>query len=141
MDGREIVLRLDLSKLDTSDIEGEPLVDARYVVRTYFERLLNQKDPSVCDERLASDYVDHDAPASMPSGPQSTIDCMRNLFEDRPDYSVIIHDLLVEGKRAALRMEWSWTDRDTGEPHTMDGNVILHLNDRLQFTERWSFYE
>jgi hypothetical protein len=35
--------------------------DPKEVVRTYFDRLLNQRDLSVCDELLAPNYIDHDA--------------------------------------------------------------------------------
>ena len=45
---------------------------AKAVIRRYFDQLLNERDVSVCDELLAPEYVDHDAPPDTPAGPDST---------------------------------------------------------------------
>lgn len=46
-----------------------PSPDPEAVVRRYFHRLLVEHDLSVCEELLAGDYVDHDAPARTPRAP------------------------------------------------------------------------
>jgi predicted ester cyclase len=109
-------------------------------VRAYFQRLLNEKDQTVCDEMLASDYIDHDAPAGTPPGPQGVKAYVSGFLADYPDLFVEIEDL-VEGKnRAAARITWRGTHRRTGVPLHQMGIILFHLNEQGQFIERWSAY-
>jgi len=114
--------------------------DPRQVVLTYFRRLLNDHDLSVCGELLADDYVDHDAPDTSPPGPEPTREFVSAFLHDYPDMSVDIADCLAEGNRVSVRLVWKGTHRTTGEPYTRDGVVILRLNEAGKIAERWSGY-
>jgi len=110
------------------------------LVRAYFQRLLNEKDLSVCDEMLASEYIDHDAPAGTPPGPQNTKAFAAEFLEAYPDMHVEIEDLIAEKNRVAARITWRGTHRTSGELLYQMGIVLLRLNDQGQLVERWSTY-
>lgn len=113
---------------------------AKAVVRQYFHRLLNEKDLLVCDELLAPDYVDHDAPARTLPGPESTKTFVAAFLEEFPDMRVSIEDILAEGDRVAARIVWRGTNKDSGEEYHQMGIAILRLNAAGQLVERWSAY-
>ena len=110
------------------------------IVREYFRRLLNEKDLSVCDEILAHDYVDHDAPDSATPGPASTKLFVSRFLREYPDLRVEIEDIFSEGRKVAARLIWTGTHRESGASYHRIGIVILHLNDSGQITGRWSAY-
>ena len=110
------------------------------IVRDYFHRLLNEKDVSVCDEVLAEDYVDHDAPESTPPGPASTKQFVSGFAREYPDLRIEIKDIFCEGRKVAVRLIWTGTHKKSGASYRRVGIVILHLNERGQITERWSAY-
>jgi predicted SnoaL-like aldol condensation-catalyzing enzyme len=114
---------------------------AKALVREYFQRLLNEKDLSVCDEMLSSDYVDHDAPADTLPGPQSTKEFVTGFLEEYPDMRVDIEDIIAEGNKVAARMVWRGNHRDSGETFHQMGIIILRLDDKGQLAERWSAYK
>ena len=110
------------------------------VIRSYFDRVINQRDLSACTERLAPSYIDHDAPASLPPGPGSTIAYYERYFAEHPLLSVQIEDLLVDGRKASLRLTYEGRDQ-TDTSFSKTGIVIIHLDDNDRFVERWSCYE
>ena len=114
--------------------------DTKALVRGYFHRLLNEKDTSVCDEVLAPDYVDHDAPESTPPGPASTKQFVSGFVRDYPDLSVEIKDIFSEGNKVAVRLVWRGTHRQSGSSYDRSGIVIVHFDENGQMTERWSAY-
>jgi predicted SnoaL-like aldol condensation-catalyzing enzyme len=113
---------------------------AKAIVQRYFETLLNQRDVSVCDELLAPEYVDHDAPADTPAGPESTKAFVATFLADYPDLHVRVVDILAEGHTVAARIIWQGTQRHAGTPLHQTGIVLLHLNEYGQLLERWSGY-
>jgi predicted SnoaL-like aldol condensation-catalyzing enzyme len=113
---------------------------ARATVHRYFDRLLNQHDISVCDELLAPDYIDHDAPPGTPAGPDNTKAFVAALIDTYPDIQVQLADILAEDQQVAARLIWRGTHRHTGAPLHQLGLVIVRLNDRGQLAERWSAY-
>jgi ketosteroid isomerase-like protein len=113
---------------------------AKAVVREYFHRLLNEKDLSVCDELLAHDYVDHDAPPDTPPGPDSTKQFVARFLRDYPDMRVRVEDIIAEGNKVAVRNVWHGTNMKSGEPFRQTGIIILRLNEAGQLAERWSAY-
>lgn len=114
---------------------------AKALVREYFHRLLNDRDISVCDEMLASNYIDHDAPSDTPPGPDSTKQYMAEFLRDHPNTRIQVEDIISEGSKVAVRNVWHITNGETGEEFHRMGIVILHLNDAGQLVERWSAYE
>jgi predicted SnoaL-like aldol condensation-catalyzing enzyme len=113
---------------------------AKTIVRDYFHRLLNQHDVSVCDELLAPEYVDHDAPTGTPPGSGSTTAFVTALIDDYPDIQVRIVDMLAEANKVAARLIWQGHHRQTGAPLHQIGIVMVRLNDHGQIAERWSAY-
>lgn len=125
----------------TLEVMGMKREDAKALVREYFCRLINEHDLSVCDELLADDYVDHDAPADVPPGAGETKRFVTQMRKDCPDLQITVEDVLAEGDRVALRNIWHWTDSESGEKRRRMGILILRLNDAGQIAERWSAYE
>lgn len=117
---------------------NNPPTDER--VRTFFQRLLNEKDLSVCDEMLSADYVDHDALPGTPPGPQSAKEFVAGFVTQYPDMHVAVQEVFAAGNQAAARLEWRGTHRQTGEVFHQVGIVMLRFNDRGQMAERWSAY-
>ncbi|MFH1568791.1 MAG: ester cyclase [Gemmatimonadota bacterium] len=114
--------------------------DVRGVIREYFDRLLNQRDLSVCDELLASGYVDHDGADGRPPGPEETKESVIQLLETYPDMQVEVKEVVVEGDRAAVRLRWRGTHAGTGKVVERQGITMLRLDERGQIAERWSAY-
>ena len=110
------------------------------IVREYLTRLLVDHDLSVCEEMLAGDYVDHDAPEGTPPGPEATRRYAEVMLRDCPDLTVRLHDLVADGHRVAVRAEWLGTDRDTGRRTSTSGLLVIHLNADGRLRERWSAY-
>jgi ketosteroid isomerase-like protein len=110
-------------------------------VREYFERLLNQKDLTVCDELLAANYQDHDAPPDTPPGPTSTKEFVAEFLREYPDVRVTIEDLIAEQDRVAARIVWRGNYRETGAKFLRTGAVVLKIDNDGKIAERWSTYE
>jgi predicted SnoaL-like aldol condensation-catalyzing enzyme len=126
-----------------STLDGVPKQSegVKALVCQYFQRLLNEKDLSVCDEMLSNEYIDHDAPSNVPSGPQSIKEFVARFLEAYPDMHVDVVDLLAEENKVAVRLVWQGHHRETGENFHQAGIIILRLNDQGQFVERWSAYQ
>ena len=110
------------------------------IVRTFFHRLLVQRDLSVCDELLADGYIDHDAPPGTPTGPQPTRQYVTGLLHTYPDLQFGIRDVVAHGRAVAMLATWRGTHRDTGIPMRQTGVVLVYLDERGRLTERWSAY-
>jgi predicted SnoaL-like aldol condensation-catalyzing enzyme len=121
--------------------ENKRLEEAKDLVRQYFQRLLNEKDLSVCDEMLSNEYIDHDAPADTPPGPGSVQSFVAGFLAEYPDMQVEIEDILAEGRQVAARIVWHGHHRETSEVYHQMGIIILRLNREGQFIERWSAYK
>lgn len=116
-----------------------PRPDPEEVVRRYFTRLFQQRDLAVCDELLATDYVDHDAPVTTPPGPTATKEYGAQLLQDVPNLVFDIQELHVDKLAVTIRATWHGTRRD-GTPWAQSGLALIHLNDAGQLVERWSAY-
>ncbi len=114
---------------------------AKALVRNYFQRLLNERDLSVCDERLSSDYIDHDAAPDTPPGPASIKAFVAHFLHEYPDMRIEIEDILAEGDRVAARIVWRGSHRASGEPYHQMGIIILRLDTQGRIAERWSAYK
>jgi ketosteroid isomerase-like protein len=124
--------------MDQGNSVGPEAVKA--LVREYFQRLLNEKDLSACDEMLSSDYVDHDAPSDTLPGPKSTKEFVMRFLGEYPDMRVDIEDIIAEGNKVAVRIVWRGNHRKSGEKFHQMGIIILRLDDNGQLAERWSAY-
>jgi predicted ester cyclase/predicted enzyme related to lactoylglutathione lyase len=116
-----------------------PQPDPEFVVRTYFHRLLVERDLGVCDDLLADDYVDHDAPVDTPPGPSATRTYASAMLTDFPDLRFEVEELVTHGQTVALRATWRGTHRGTRKALRQRGLVFLHVEDG-RLAERWSAY-
>ena len=123
--------------------DGDPTQSdgVKALVNQYFQRLLNEKDLSACDEMLSDEYIDHDAPPDTLPGPQSIKEFVTRFLETYPDMHVDVEDLLVEGNKVAVRLVWQGHDRESGDRFHQEGIIFLRFNDKGQFVERWSAYK
>ena len=131
---------VDLFMLVGGNAAGNQRPDSGERVRVFFQRLLNERDLSACDEMLAADYIDHDAGSDTPPGPESVKKYVAGFLAEYPDLHVEIEDLISTGNRAAARLIWQGTHRQTGDAYHQTGIVMLRLNDHGQLAERWSAY-
>ena len=113
---------------------------AKALVRRYFQRLLNEKDLSACDEMLSGDYVDHDAPPDTPPGPQSVKKFVAGFLAEYPNMHVDILDIVAEGNKVAARLVWRGNHRESGDEFHQMGIIMLRLDDQGRLAERWSAY-
>ncbi|HCR17699.1 MAG TPA: hypothetical protein DIU35_09460 [Candidatus Latescibacteria bacterium] len=114
--------------------------DLKEIAHHYFERLLNGKDLTVCDEVLAESYVDHAAPSGSLRGPEPTKTHVSQMFREIPDLKAEVVDILAESNKVAARVRWTGHCQDSGDPSEKEGIVILHFNADGQMVERWSAY-
>jgi predicted SnoaL-like aldol condensation-catalyzing enzyme len=114
---------------------------AKTIARQYFQRLLNEKDLSVCDELLARDYIDHDTPPETPPGPNETKTFVARFLDNYPDMQVRVEDAIAEGNKVVVRNIWLGTHKESGETFHQMGIVILRFNEAGQIAERWSAYK
>ena len=112
--------------------------DSKTIVREYFDRLLNKKDISVCDELLAPNYIDHDAGPNTPPGPKATKEWVDNFLKQYPDLQVKIKKITAINHRVTAHLIWTGIHKDTAEPYQKTGTVTLQINDHNQIVERWS---
>jgi predicted SnoaL-like aldol condensation-catalyzing enzyme len=113
---------------------------AKALVRHYFQKLLNEKDLSVCDAMLSADYVDHDAPPDTPPGPKSSKEFVAGFLEEYPNMRVDIMDIMAEGNKVAARLAWRGKHRESGDEFHQMGIIMLRLDDTGRLAERWSAY-
>ncbi len=122
-------------------VSGGPPRPAGDLARDYFQRVLNERDLSACDDLLASDYVDHDAPKNAQPGPQGIKDFMAQFLVDYPDLRVEIEDVVSEKHKAALRLVWRGCHRESGAEYHREGMAFLRSDESGKLAERWSMYE
>ncbi|HAA78121.1 TPA: hypothetical protein DCE37_23735, partial [Candidatus Latescibacteria bacterium] len=78
--------------------------------------------------------------AGTPPGPQPTTIYTRNYLEEVPALRIPINDLLVESCKASLRVLYTWIDANSDSTSRIS-IIVLQLNDRDEFVERWSCYD
>ena len=128
----------ELDRLLSEPLSSRPVPSE--VVRQYFRRLFVERDLSVCEELLAPEYIDHDAPAGTPAGPAATRAYAAQMFEDMPDLTVDLHEVHADAGAVMLRASWRGTRRD-GARFQQTGLALVHVSDTGQLLERWSAYQ
>ncbi|MBI1876935.1 MAG: ester cyclase, partial [Chloroflexi bacterium] len=66
------------------------------LIRRFFEEGINQNKPSVFDETLAPNYVNHNMPVPAP-GPEGIKQVISMFFIAFPDFRVMVEDAIAEG--------------------------------------------
>lgn len=119
---------------------GKKMHAYKAIALEYFNKLLNEKDISICDKLLSDDYKDSDAPEGTSPGPKEPKEYVSNFIRTYPDIEVTVKDVITEGNKVALRIVWHGTNKETGEKFHKMGNIILIFNDKGQIRQRWSAY-
>ncbi len=112
------------------DEPGDPAT----IVHAYFHRLLVDRDLAVCDELLAPDYVDHDAPPGTAPGPAATRVYVELMLRDSPELTFELEELVASGNTVAIRAVWRTSEL------RKRGFVFVRLDDEGRLVERWSAY-
>ena len=99
--------------------------------RRFFEEMWSKGNFAILGELVAPDYLDHDAPATSPRGPEGLrqeVTRFRNAFSD---LRFTVEDMVAEGDKVATRITATGThDGDlpglprTGKSATIGGIVI-----------------
>jgi SnoaL-like polyketide cyclase/Glyoxalase-like domain len=122
--------------------EPVPLpLDPSTVVREYFRRLFGERDLTACDELLAPDFVDHDAPEGSPPGPQATRAYLASMFEEYSELAFAIDGLITSDRFVALTATWSGMPLSSGIPWYQTGLVLMYVDGSGRIRERWSTYQ
>ncbi len=114
------------------------MTNSKAIVREYFDRLLNKKDLSVCDELLAPNYVDHDAGPNSPPGPKATKKWVGHFLSQYPDLQIHITKITSQNLRVIAHITWTGTHKDTSELFNKTATAIIKLNNQGQIIERWT---
>ena len=110
--------------------------DPKTIVREYFDRLLNKKDLSVCDELLAPNYIDHDAAPHTPLGPKATKEWVAHFLKQYPNLQIQIKKITSKDQYVTAELTWTGTHKDTAEPYKKTATVTVQLNNHGQIIER-----
>ena len=79
------------------------------LIRRVIDEAFNDGDLDVVAEALATDYLDHQAGAAAPRGPEAFRGFVVAFRATLPDVAVTVEDLVAEGDRVALRVTWRGT--------------------------------
>jgi predicted ester cyclase len=107
----------------------------KFIYRRYIEEIFNEGRLEKLNEFVPPDYVLHDAPHGMPSGPEVIkyiVAMFRGAF---PDLKITLDDLIVEGDLVAARSTLRGTHRGmifgipaTGRAVTMPGLTMVRIS-------------
>ncbi len=116
----------------------------KLLIRQHMETVVNQRDLSVIDEQVASDFVDHDAPTGLMLGPEGVKATIRRLHTAFPDIHLTIDDMIAEGDQVVVRNTWCGTHAaeflgipPTNSKVVMTGIVIWRITNG-KIVERWA---
>ncbi|MFJ5510659.1 ester cyclase [Pectobacterium jejuense] len=95
--------------MSTSNTDlSEQLRNERDIVRTFY-RAFSEKNPDLVDDVLAPSWEDIPLAPGQDSGPIGIKPIIRSVGEAFPDVQIIIHDMIQEPGRIAVRAEISGT--------------------------------
>lgn len=109
------------------------------IAKRYFSRLFDAGDLGACDDMLAPDYVDHDAPAGTPPGPGATKAYVRELVRSHRHLTVTVQSVAELGDHVALNVTWGGI-RDDGTRLNESGLVIMRVDESGRIRERAATY-
>lgn len=104
------------------------------IVRRYLETAWNKKDPTIVDELVSPDFVQH--AANVPPGRDGIKRFFEGLYSGFPDASFTLDNIMAEGNQVATRFTVRGTHQGlflgipaTGKPMTLTGMALLELRD------------
>jgi steroid delta-isomerase-like uncharacterized protein len=113
------------------------------LLRRFFEDY-TRGDPSLVDELLAEDFVDHDPPGpNVPPGRKGVKQVMADRKSAFPDMKVTVDDQVAEDDKVVNRMTITGTHQGvfmgipaTGKSFSMQAVAIFRVRDG-KITDRW----
>lgn len=99
-------------------------------------------------ELFAADFIDHTAPAGVPTGPDSVLYFFNQLLKPAfPDLKVIIHEQVAEGDKVTTRKSFHATHKAeffgipaSNKPVVMNVIDIITVRDG-KFREHWGIMD
>lgn len=112
------------------------------IVRRYLETAWNKRDPTIVDELVAPDFVQH--AANVPPGRDGIKKFFEGAYNGFPDAHFTLDNIMAEGNQVATRFTVTGTQHGpflgippTGKPMTLTGMALLVLRDG-KITENWN---
>jgi len=105
------------------------------VFRQMVDEVFNQGNISMVDELVAPDFVEHEElPPGIPEGIEGVKVLTSQLRKAFPDFKAEIEDLIAEGDRVVVRMNWTGTQQDEfmGIPPT-GKSISIEVIDIVRF--------
>jgi predicted ester cyclase len=113
------------------------LEDNKAIVRSLFERVVNDQDFELADRIIDPAYVDRSArPGSVARGPESLRDFVARQRAAFPNVRVSVEELIAEGDRVAARICMNSEPAHGGAPVRIRGTVWWRVADG-KIVERW----
>jgi steroid delta-isomerase-like uncharacterized protein len=117
------------------------------VVRRFLEEFLSCGDPSVADQVLAPDFVDHNPSNADLPGRENVKRSVRDWCAAFPDTRTAVDDLIAEGDRVAARWTSTATHRGpflgipaTGARVTVTASGLFRLSGG-RIVESWDHFD
>ena len=115
------------------------LEENKAIVRRFIEAM-NRQDPSIMNEIVAPDYVNHTKDYAV----KGAMDASKMLFKAFPDFHATIEDIIAEGDRVLARVKITGTHTGeyeglapTGKKITIRGVDIWRIVNG-KFVEGWT---
>lgn len=106
----------------------------KVIVRRYLETAWNKKDPTIIDELVAPNFVQH--AANVLPGREGVKKFFQMLYGGFPDAHFTLENIMAEGAQVATRFTVRGTHQGTflgipatGRPMTLTGMALLELRD------------
>ena len=106
----------------------------KVIVRHYLETAWNKKDPTIIDDLVADDFVQH--AQNVQPGREGVKNFFRMLYGGFPDAHFTLENIMAEGNQVATRFTVRGTHQGpflgipaTGKSMTLTGMALLELRD------------
>lgn len=119
----------------------------KQIVLRFVDRLINCNDPTVIDELVAEDFIDHDAPPEQERGPMGAKATWLLVRSALDDFRVTTEDIIAEGDKVVTRhkAEALHVGRFLGRPatgkHLHWQAISIYRIVEGKLTERWGLMD
>lgn len=118
------------------------------VFRQVVEEIFNQGNINLFDELVAPDFIEHEElPPELPGGREGAKMLFTQLRSAFPDFKAKIEDIIAEGDRVVVRMNWTGTHKDefmgipaTGKSISIEVIDIVRIEGG-KFVEHWGIMD
>lgn len=111
--------------------------DPKALVVCYFETVWNARQLTRVDHFIAPTYIGHEPHAPATEGPAGMRQVAETFWDNFPDATFTILDVLADGNLVALHIRLQATYRPNGNPISIAGMGLYRIADG-QIVESWS---